>query len=223
MAKGIDIVNVLLKHEGDDYVFGALTPVGAKNPHVFDCSKFASWGVYQASKIIYGTDNNYGNPMHVYGGTIYWNRDVKSMGKAISVSEAAAIPGAAILRLATGSRCGHIVISQGNGRTIEAASSSLGVVQLGVNNRRWSTGILVPGIEYDLSNVATSLAPPATIYHIGSRGDAVKKIQAALGIDDDGIFGPITEDAVEAFQREVHLVPDGEVGPLTLNALELTL
>lgn len=53
----------------------------------------------------------------------------------------------------------------------------------------------------------------------GSRGEDVKAIQAALGIEVDGIFGAITEFAVKVFQREHGLVVDGIVGEQTWNAL----
>lgn len=53
----------------------------------------------------------------------------------------------------------------------------------------------------------------------GSRGNEVKAVQRALKIDDDGIFGVITEFAVKAFQRDNNLVIDGIVGEQTWNAL----
>ncbi|QXQ06587.1 N-acetylmuramoyl-L-alanine amidase [Sphingosinicellaceae bacterium] len=49
----------------------------------------------------------------------------------------------------------------------------------------------------------------------GSRGDAVKQLQAALKIGVDGLFGGGTEAKVRAFQREHDMVPDGIVGPKT--------
>jgi hypothetical protein len=55
----------------------------------------------------------------------------------------------------------------------------------------------------------------------GDRGDAVREIQAALGIDADGVFGPLTERAVRRFQRRKGLVVDGVVGPQTRAALGL--
>lgn len=44
-------------------------------------------------------------------------------------------------------------------------------------------------------------------------------LQRKLGIDDDGRFGPLTEDAVKAFQKRKGLEQDGVVGPITWTAL----
>jgi murein L,D-transpeptidase YcbB/YkuD len=53
----------------------------------------------------------------------------------------------------------------------------------------------------------------------GHTGEEVKQIQRELGIEDDGIFGPVTESAVMRFQLEEHLDIDGIVGPKTWAAL----
>jgi Transglycosylase-like domain/Putative peptidoglycan binding domain len=55
----------------------------------------------------------------------------------------------------------------------------------------------------------------------GDHGDAVRKIQSALGVAADGMFGPVTERAVKRFQRRKGLVVDGIVGPQTRGALGL--
>lgn len=55
----------------------------------------------------------------------------------------------------------------------------------------------------------------------GSRGDAVKQIQLALGLQADGIFGAQTENAVKKFQEEKGLYVDGVVGKKTLSALDI--
>jgi peptidoglycan hydrolase-like protein with peptidoglycan-binding domain len=53
----------------------------------------------------------------------------------------------------------------------------------------------------------------------GNQGPGVAKVQAALGIAPDGIFGGGTEAAVKAFQADHGLTPDGLVGPMTKGAL----
>lgn len=54
----------------------------------------------------------------------------------------------------------------------------------------------------------------------GASGDLVKTIQRAVGVSDDGDFGPRTEAAVRAFQRQRGLVPDGIVGPASWKAID---
>lgn len=53
----------------------------------------------------------------------------------------------------------------------------------------------------------------------GSKGDAVKKMQAALGIKADGDFGPGTEAALKKWQASNGLTADGVAGPKTLGKL----
>lgn len=49
----------------------------------------------------------------------------------------------------------------------------------------------------------------------GDTGEAVRTLQAALGVAVDGAFGPGTEAAVRAFQQRQGLGADGIVGPVT--------
>lgn len=47
----------------------------------------------------------------------------------------------------------------------------------------------------------------------------IKRVQRAVGVKPDGIFGPKTKVAVEAYQRRHGLSVDGIVGPATWNTL----
>lgn len=63
-------------------------------------------------------------------------------------------------------------------------------------------------------------ASPVVLRLGSSSGAAVVKLQRALGIADDGKFGPATRAAVVAFQQRKGLKPDGIVGAETWAALE---
>src|SRR4051794_3028384 len=54
---------------------------------------------------------------------------------------------------------------------------------------------------------------------VASRGGAVVRLQRALPLGADGIFGPATKAAVKGFQRAHGLAADGVVGPATWAAL----
>jgi hypothetical protein len=54
----------------------------------------------------------------------------------------------------------------------------------------------------------------------GARGELVKTLQAKLGVNADGKFGPMTEAKLRQFQRNHGLVPDGILGPKSWAALD---
>lgn len=71
----------------------------------------------------------------------------------------------------------------------------------------------------------TGQFPTATLKK-GSKGENVKKLQKFLNwfgnykLDVDGGFGPLTEKAVRKFQKAVGIEDDGIVGPVTRNAMK---
>lgn len=72
----------------------------------------------------------------------------------------------------------------------------------------------------------TGELPPRSVVtetlKVGSKGDAVKRLQRKLGLAADGVFGNDTKKAVMAWQSAHSLVPDGVVGPATLEKLMTT-
>lgn len=66
----------------------------------------------------------------------------------------------------------------------------------------------------------TGTASAATVVERGDRGRDVKKLQRALGVHADGIFGPGTKKALRKFQARHHLHVDGVAGPATWKALQ---
>ena len=58
----------------------------------------------------------------------------------------------------------------------------------------------------------TFLKSKIMIYKVGSRGDDVLKIQKAVGVGADGLYGNRTKEAVAVWQRAHGLTADGIVG-----------
>lgn len=235
MATGDDLVSLAGPHVGERYVFGANVP---KNNSAWrgpwDCAEFISWLVFQSAGILYGCASDDGNPATADAFTGYWARDADRMGQKVTVAQAARTPGAAILRLAVPHGLGgHIVLSDGTGKTIEAHSSEDGVIRGSLSNRRWDYGILVPGISYTSAQAAAALKPlSAPVFRQTASRSAspiVKRIQDALirkGYSpggNSGVFDALTTAAVQSFQVDKGLLPDGEVGPKTAKALRVSL
>jgi peptidoglycan L-alanyl-D-glutamate endopeptidase CwlK len=62
------------------------------------------------------------------------------------------------------------------------------------------------------------------ILRIGSTEiEAIKAVQAKLGIDQDGDFGGLTDAAVKKFQKRNGLTEDGEVGTSTAAKMGIDL
>ncbi|MCX5888080.1 MAG: peptidoglycan-binding domain-containing protein [Deltaproteobacteria bacterium] len=233
MKTGQDLLALWRTRIGEAYEF-VVVPKNDRNWHgPWDCAEGLSWTVYQVAQILYGCNSDVTDPAKADAGTIYWARDARTKGRIISVDQAAAIPGAAVLRLAADGQYGHIVMSDGKGGTVEAHSHADGVIASTLHGRRWSLGILVPGIEYQPVPLLPVRTPAATIYYLASPlmwGEVVFKIQCALnhlGYLEEGrtdwVYGPETAAAVKAFQKAQGLVADGETGPLTLAALGVKL
>ena len=86
---------------------------------------------------------------------------------------------------------------------------------------------------YQRDNTLTvdGIAGPDTFAHMGlhelillktgTAGEAVKKLQSALGVTPDGQFGPATEKAVRQYQEQNGLAVDGIGGPETLAHMQV--
>jgi len=229
---GEQLVRLGRRHVGERYILGARAP--KDNPRwtgPWDCAEFASWLVFQTAQLLYGCDDNAGDPVAADAYTGYWQRDALSLGRQISIAEAASTPGAAVLRIPRAGAIGHVVISDGAGGTVEAHSTKRGVIASTLSDRRWDMGILVPGISYTKGE-AVRLVTAGIVYRLADprmSGATVKAIQRGLrqaGFNPgpvDGVFGPQTQAAVLGFQATRGLIPDGEVGPRTAKALGVRL
>jgi lysozyme family protein len=98
--------------------------------------------------------------------------------------------------------------------------------------RTWGTfgggwGKRVTGVRSTASVMAggdlpqTNNREPFKIVQKGSKGEWVKKLQVALGITSDGIFGKDTEAALKKWQSANGLEVDGVAGRSTYRAMGL--
>jgi hypothetical protein len=62
-------------------------------------------------------------------------------------------------------------------------------------------------------------AYPGQPLRLGSKGDAVKLVQAVIGAKPDGDYGPATERRVKAWQKQRGMFVDGVVGAVTWKAM----
>jgi peptidoglycan DL-endopeptidase CwlO len=97
---------------------------------------------------------------------------------------------------------------------VQAARMSLAVASVALAGG-------VAGVAGPDAAVAAPTPAPSLDLAQGSTGDAVRALQAKLGISADGIFGPQTKAAVKRFQRAHGLPAVGRVGPQTTAALHL--
>lgn len=230
---GADLVVAALRHVGEPYDFGARVPKDAadwRGP--WDCAEFASWVVYQVAGILYGVTGTDPATADAYSGR--WFDDATRGGAAVDLGTAAAVAGAVLVRAPTdGAGVGHVAFSDGTGRTVEAHSRRRGVTRDQVAGRRWSLGVLVPGITFAVPPAPQPQpAEPRRVfryrgYGAGAFDPFVSVIQRALARAGfaagrvDGVYGPRTARAVAAFQQAEGLVADGEVGSATATALHV--
>lgn len=123
-----DFLQAALAQNGDRYVYGAETNLNDKNPNTFDCSELVQWAAHQAGVTIPDGSGN----QAAY---------CRQHGKQLSVEEAIRTPGALLFKE------GHVAISLGDGRTIEAMGSNYGV-RIGNARGRFTSGGLIPGMSY---------------------------------------------------------------------------
>lgn len=100
-----------------------------------------------------------------------------------------------------------------------------GTIGLDDRKRRWEQALQVLGGNFTptaapkAAAASTPSKPKATILRRGSQGPEVRKLQEALKLNADGVFGPGTESALKAWQRTNGLTADGIAGPATLSRL----
>lgn len=151
-ATARELIKVLKARTGDRYVLGAVVPKDHQNwIGPWDCAEFVAWGIAQISGEIVGCRDGTAPNGRTYKNsyTGWFGQDLPAVGTEITEDEAAELPGAILLRLKVGESIGHIAVSIGGDRTIEAAGSRLGVTSLRVKGRTWNSFWKLNFLRYD--------------------------------------------------------------------------
>lgn len=122
VAKALEMV-------GKPYVFGAEADLKDKSPEAFDCSELVQWAAHQVGVNI--PDGSHAQAR--------WCTDKLTR---LSPGQAMLVRGGLLFRP------GHVAISLGDGRTIEARGKAYGVGAFHAEGRGWTAGALVPGMRY---------------------------------------------------------------------------
>ncbi len=183
--------------------------------------------MYQTTGRLFGCRPRGGDPDRADAYTGFWADDATTLGRVITIGQAAATAGAFLLRK-PGGAIGHVAISAGDGTTVEAHSRNRGVIEGAAAGRRWDIGILVPGITVHRPEEPLPVPAPGLVLRFKRppmTGRIVKDVQRALlaaAINPgpiDGEYGAQTVAAVRVFQLRKGLAIDGEVGRVTAKAL----
>lgn len=117
-----------------------------------------------------------------------------------------------------------------NSRNLNAACDANDIVKMtklinggtiGLDDRKkhYNEALAILGGAIPAPATTTTHEASGGVLRRGSKGDAVKKMQAALGLTADGDFGPGTEAALKKWQAANGLTPDGVAGPRTQERL----
>lgn len=131
------LADLLLAQKGDKYVFGSEANRTDPNPEAFDCSELIEWGM---ESLGFGDFPD---------GSMNQRAFCEREGKKLTVSTAIHLRGALLFRDISVNGVGHVALSLGNGKTIEARGSDYGVgVFSATEGRVWTSGATIPGLDY---------------------------------------------------------------------------
>lgn len=150
MPSGADLVAMALKHKGEPYLLGCDVPLQDPNwKGPWDCAEFCSWIAYQITAQIVGCIDNHVPLSKVEPFSGSWYRDGSASTRQLTIAAAAATPGALLVRRPRPEqqKIGHVVFSQGNGKTIEAMSTSRGVTEGPIEGRIWDVCFALDGVS----------------------------------------------------------------------------
>jgi cell wall-associated NlpC family hydrolase len=129
-SQASQIVALALQQAGKAYVYGAQASPSDPNPRAFDCSELVQWSCARCGITDCPRTSEQQQAWCSQHGTL------------ISIQDGINTKGALLFQP------GHVAISLGNGKTIEAMNEKDGIRQGNANGRGWTAAGRIPGCKY---------------------------------------------------------------------------
>ncbi len=173
---------------GDQYIYGANADFDNPHPSAFDCSDLVQWATHRV-----------GISMPRTASEQY--EFLKHGGHVIPVDQAVHTPGALLFNFSSNPddgqpEHGHVAISLGDGKTMEALGPAYGVGSWNANTTRFNYAAVIPGLSPGTPTAAAPAtaasstpapAAPAAAHqaaaHQQTTGDLVSNFEARLAAD----------------------------------------
>lgn len=149
-----NIVKLAKQQDGDRYVFGGEARHDDTDPEVFDCSELVEWVCARLGVMPRMPDGSWIQAKHC-----------KKNDTIIPVEKAIDTAGSLLFRFSSNPFVtkrpskAHVAFSLGDGRTMEARSTALGVgIFPKAASRSWTHAGLIPGVDYSPTQVSLPVA-----------------------------------------------------------------
>lgn len=132
---GKKVVTLAMTQKGDPYIFGFEVDLKDPNPRAFDCSELTQWVCAQLGVVPVLPDGARNQFLHC-----------QKYHTLITIEQAVKTVGALLFRISDDGD--HVVISRGDGSTIEAKGKDYGVGTWAATGRGFNHAALIPGVQY---------------------------------------------------------------------------
>jgi cell wall-associated NlpC family hydrolase len=180
---------------GDPYIFGAETRLDNPDPKAFDCSELTQWAAHQAG-------------VTIPDGATAQFQHLKARGLVVPVEQAKNTPGALLFYFDSEPEVGgprhpegHVAISVGNGKTIEAMNSDADIGEF-TAGKRFRYAALIPGISDGTATPPPTVDLPPTPKPVVEQPDPAPAAPPPLGGPDSD-----QDSLTDALERRLGLDP----------------
>jgi hypothetical protein len=197
-----EFLHMAVAQTGDRYVYGANADFNDPHPSAFDCSDLVQWATHRV-----------GISMPRTASEQY--EFLKHGGHVIPVDQAVHTPGALLFNFSSNPDNGqpdhgHVAISLGNGKTMEALGTNYGVGSWNANSTRFNYAAVIPGLS---PGPSTPAAAPSAAPDVAATSDVATTPAPA------DVHKPTTADLVGTFEARLAADPHAlDTQPAVLDA-----